>query len=88
MSDKTYVNRKWLNGDKSASTGSIVAFYGETSYGETIEDAVFLEISDCHCKVHLHKLKIDTISDFINKLKIVAKVINDFILFLEKIGDE
>jgi hypothetical protein len=79
-----YSNRVWLNKDSSASTGSVVAFHGETTYGQC--DPVittFLEIADCHGKVKIHKIKIDSMEDYTSKLRRLSRVISNFADYLE-----
>jgi hypothetical protein len=46
-----------------------------------------LEIADCHGKVHLHQIKIDSRPDFILKIRLLAKTVNDFADFLESIPE-
>jgi len=84
MSHKTYCKRMWLNKGTSASTGSVVAFHGKTTYGNRKQEIVtFLEIADCHSKVCIHQIKKDTRSSFIQKLRLLVNTINDFANFLE-----
>lgn len=81
---ETYSKRIWLNPKDSSSTGSVVAFHGETSYGEKIDVATFFEIADCRSKARLHKIRYDAMSDFISKLRMVENAARDFATFLEK----
>ena len=74
-----------MNPEDSASTGSVVAFHGETTYGDRDAEIVtFFEVADCHCKARLHKIKIDSMEDFINKIRLIEKEAGDFANFLEK----
>lgn len=81
-----YCDRVWLNKHDSSNTGSVVAFHGESSWKD--EDGEFpldsmLEISDCHGKIRLHKTEKDTDQDFIDKLELLSKTINNFIYYLK-----
>lgn len=89
MEDKnTYTKRVWLNSNNSASTGSVVAFHGKTTYGDSDERlSTFLEVADCHCKISLHKIKADQMSDFIRKMRLLAETANNFADFLENVEE-
>lgn len=78
-----YAKRVWLNKEGSPSTGAAVAFHGEVTWRDTSEITTFFEVSDCHCKARLHKIKDDSLSDFIEKLRVLAKTAEDFANFLE-----
>lgn len=80
---KTYSKRVWLNKNSSPSTGSVVAFYGDVKWESKPELCAFLEIASCHEKARLHMSRNDNMNDFIAKMKLLNKTINDFILFLE-----
>jgi len=81
---RTYCERIWLNSVTSASTGSAVAWHGETTYGnKKSEIATFFEVADCHCKVRLHKISIENMDEFINKIKLLAETASKFAGFLE-----
>lgn len=77
--------RVWLNKPESRSTGSVVAFEGMVDYdnGKGAELTSFLELADCHGKVRLHRASYDTRADFVNKMKVLRSVLDDFILYLE-----
>jgi hypothetical protein len=86
---ETYSKRTWLNPEYSASTGSIVAFHGKTTYGQCDPElTTFLEIADCHGKVKIHKIKIDSMEDYIIKLRTLSEEIEDFADFLMEIEKE
>ena len=74
--------RKWLNGKRSASTGSVVAYSGPAPWKK--DKMMILEISDCHNKVRLHKADVDSTKDFIKKLRRLRSVIDNFISYLER----
>lgn len=76
-----YCSRKWLNKNKKPSTGSVVAYYGLSDWSE--KEVAFFEISDCHCKVRLHKTTNDSMGDFIFKLNRLAEEAKKFALYLE-----
>ena len=71
MTSKKYSSRKWLNKKGSPS-----------SWNEKIIDS-YLEVSDCHNSVRLHKAKSQSDNDFLMKMKKIRKSIDDFIEFLE-----
>jgi thymidylate synthase len=48
------------------------------------ETSIFFEVSDCHCSARLHKTTEDNMSDFIYKLRKLAKTANDFADHLSK----
>jgi len=79
-----YSKRVWLNKDSSASTGSVVAFHGETQWrDDKPEITSFFEVADCHCKARLHKTYADDMPSFIAKLRALAAVAEEFATFLE-----
>lgn len=80
---KTFNVRKWLNGKKLASTGSVVAYSGPPPWKGDKKMAV-LEVADCHGKIRLHQSDKESTQHFIRKLKRLRNVIDDFIAFLEK----
>jgi len=81
-----YVKRVWLNPDDCEATGSVVAFHGETERYKGRKDvSTFLEIADCGGKISLHKGHSDNMSEFINKLRLLASTATEFSDYLEKI---
>jgi hypothetical protein len=83
----SYCDRQWLNDNNSASTGSVVAFHGETTWRDKPEVTMFLELADCHNKVRLHKSYDDTQAMFIDKLNKLATVVSNFAIFLSIMDD-
>ena len=80
-----YNKRTWLNKDDSPSTGNVVAFEGEVMWkGEKIESA-FLSVSDCNVSARLHKTDEDSMQDFIDKMRLLEREINQFIQHLESL---
>jgi hypothetical protein len=77
-----YNTRTWLNKDNSPSIGSIVAFDNIIEYSNGTERTIFLAISDCHHTIKLSK-NTESIEDFIDKMKLLVKETNNFILHLE-----
>lgn len=79
-----YNKRTWLNKDKCDSTSSVVAFDGKVTDLDSKNRYIqrFLEISDCHHKIRLHKTSDDTNEDFLNKMKLLKKEIGLFIKYL------
>lgn len=85
---KRYNKRQWLNGLESESTGSVVAFHGEVERHPGKKQRVsLLEIADCQGKICLHDKSCEKPQKFIKKLRLLAKVANDFADFLEKQGE-
>ena len=78
-----YNKRVWLNKEGSPSTGNVVCFDGNTTWhGEKMRNT-FLQISDCNWSIRLHKTEDDSITDFVDKLKLLNKEIGEFIKHLE-----
>lgn len=78
-----YSKRVWLNDKRSPSTGSVVAYDGMPEFNDEPYHSMFLRISDCHTSIRLHKSEYDTERDFINKMKKLRTVIDEFINHLE-----
>jgi hypothetical protein len=76
-----YNSRVWLNKAGKPSTGSIVAYEGESDWSENTVQ--FFEIADCHGKVRLHKTDNDTITDYCQKLRILVNEAEKFATHLE-----
>ena len=79
-----YSTRRWLNPSGSSSTGSVVAWHGELHRRAEPEVETLFEVADCHGKVCLHKIKGDSMADFIAKLRILADTANDFADYLSE----
>lgn len=70
MNAKTrYKKTSQLNSNDSPSTGSIVCYDGCLP-GENYRDFSdqFIEISDCHNKIRLHRAQFDNVTDWLNKI--------------------
>ncbi|MBF1491432.1 MAG: hypothetical protein HXN76_01745 [Prevotella pallens] len=81
---ETYNKRTWLNKESSPSTGNVICFDGYTTWhGEKMRNT-FLQISDYNWSIRLHKTEDDSITDFVDKLKLLNKEISSFITHLEK----
>ena len=83
---KTYSERIWLNPIDSRSTGSVAVFDGmvDYDYGKGPERTTFLEVSDCHTKIRLHRAPFDTLEMFIEKMTILNQSIERFIDHLKE----
>lgn len=82
---ETFSKREWLNKKDSPSTGSVVAFDGMVKEEDGTEyRSTFLQVADCWSKVKLHKACYDTRKDFIDKMKKLRSVLDEFINHLEK----
>lgn len=85
MTNNKYNKRIWLNSDKSHYTGSLVCHDGIVSNrGKPKARYVFMEVSDCHGKARIHTDDNLSISDYIDKLKLIRDEIDLFIDHLEK----
>jgi len=82
----SYSNRQWLNPDGHPSTGSVVAYHGESPWDRDGKPDVMtiLEISDCHNKIRLHQSEKDTLEEFIAKMETLRDVIDGFVSHLRK----
>ena len=78
-----YNRREWLNDEKSASTGNVVAFDGIIHWDGRPIRRTFLQVSDCNNSIRLHVTEDDTEQDFINKMIKLRDVIDDFIQYLK-----
>lgn len=78
-----YSKRVWLNNQKSPSTGNVIAYDGTPKFNDGLYHSLFLKISDCHQSIKLHMAQYDTERDFINKMKKLRTVIDNFIVHLE-----
>lgn len=76
-----YSDRRWLNRDGHPSTGSVVAYHGESPWDRDGKPDVMtiLEISDCHSKVRLHRSEKDTLEEFIEKMETLRDVVAKFV---------
>lgn len=84
MSKTYYKSQQWLNPIDSPSTGSVVCYDGDVQYDDGPYRSIFLEVSDCHQKARLHKSHTDSIEDFVCKLVLLRKEIDDFICHLKQ----
>lgn len=82
--DTKFIKRVWLNEPDSPSTGMVVAYDGELQdYDKQPYHSTFLRVSDCHFSVNLHKASYDTELEFIDKMKRIRGVLDEFINHLE-----
>lgn len=86
MPDTNYSVREWLNPLSSEATGSVVAFDGMVQRRQDTEPHrfTFLEVADCNGKVNLHKMPMDGSEAFVEKMRLLAKVVTEFADYLEK----
>ena len=78
-----YVCRAWLNAANSPQTGNVVAYDGNLEFNDGLHHSTYLRIADCHSSIRLHKSEYDTEKEFIEKMKKLRDVIDDFISYLE-----
>ena len=78
-----YSKRTWLNPEGHPSTGSVVAYHGKSPWNDGGSNIVtMLEIADCRHKIRLHRGENDTLEQFVEKMKTLRNVIDEFILQL------
>jgi len=85
MSRVDYNSRQFLNPSSSHYTGTLVCFDGVEiiNQGKELPRYTFIELSDCHGKVRLHKDNNLLMRDFVLKLRLMAREINEFANYLE-----
>lgn len=82
--DTYFIKREWLNDPDSPSTGNVVAYDGVlVDYDNEPYRSTFFRVSDCHVSANIHKASYDSDDDFIEKMKRIRNVMNDFIEHLE-----
>lgn len=80
-----FIRREWLNAPDSPSTGNVVAYDGElVDCDNEPFHSMFFRVSDCHVSANLHRAAYDSDKEFINKMKSIRDVLNDFIAHLER----
>ena len=80
-----YNKRKWLNKDNSMSTGAIVIFDGKYPYSnKKPTKSCFVEFSDCHQKVRVHKSFADSSSDWMYKIDTLIDELTLYKNYLEQ----
>lgn len=87
MSTTYYNSRRWLNSEKSRSTGSVVCFDGMTESSEGPDRDSFIEIADCRGKARLHKSSDDSLAEFIHRLTLLRYEIDRFIDHLRTVEE-
>jgi hypothetical protein len=80
-----FVRREFLNDEDSPFTGTAVAYDGPDPWDMDDTDT-FLEVGDCHNKVRLHESTLEGRGHYIQKLKTLRAVVDDFIRHLERTG--
>lgn len=85
MSVIQYNTRQFINEADSHYTGSIVCFDGKAliNQGKVLERYTFVEISDCHGKIRIHRDMNHDLQAFINKLSVVEHELKQFRQSLE-----
>ena len=79
-----YNERVWLNDERLASTGNIIAFKGKTTWNNKIREETFLQLSDCSVSARLHKTEDETTKQFIDKMKLLRNTVDRFINYLNE----
>jgi hypothetical protein len=78
MLKNTYIKKKFLNSDASASTGAIVVYDGQAPWTMKKQRTRFIEVSDCHQSIRLHQATQDSLSDYTAKVSALIKVLQDY----------
>lgn len=79
-----FIRRIWLNEPDSPSSGNVVAYDGDViDYDNQAYQSTYLRVSDCHVTANIHKAVYDTDKEFIDKLKRLRDVVDEFINHLE-----
>lgn len=88
MSKVLYNKRRWLNMESSHYTGSLVCFDGieVINQGKNLGRYTFVEISDCHGKVRIHKDSNHSMEEFTKKLKLLEDQLRNFREYLEQVN--
>lgn len=86
MKKHKFKRRVWLNSQKSASTGSLVIYHGESPW-EKGEYHRFIEIASCNEIARLHMTNLDTNADWIFKVEKLTENLQDYLEFLKKHAD-
>ena len=86
MSNIKYNKRTWLNNLGSHYTGSIVCshFTDLENRGKHLDEYMFVEFSDCHSKIRIHKDNNLSKQDFVDKLKLIQNELQQFITHLSE----
>lgn len=85
LKEQTFYNQRvFLNDPMSPSTGSLVAYDGIRVIDKEEDRYTFLEISDCHSKIRLHKRWEEPVDRFIEKLYRMRTELDAFINHLEQ----
>lgn len=73
---KTHVE---LNG-ATPSTGTIVCYDGQIIEDDKPEpwESQFIELADCHSKARIHRASYDTDRDWLNKVRTMKQVIDQY----------
>ena len=81
-----YNKRTWLNAADDSSTGSIVIFDGVPNWSKEGERTAFVELSDCHCKVRIHKGRFEEDADRAFRRKVIKlrDELNEYLDYLDK----
>lgn len=79
-----WCKKEFLTDSPEPSTSSVVSFCGEMQWGKSDkpEPLSFLEISDCHEKVRLHRTYEMTIAEWTAQVKRLRDHINEYLDFL------
>lgn len=82
---KEFFRREWLNVEGSSSTGSITVMdkMKQHRYDKDTERTLWVEFADCQRKISLHKIYEDTEEQYINKIRKIKEVIDEYLEHLE-----
>lgn len=88
-----YHKREWLNDKGIYATSTITAFHGTSVFlGENNNRTEFedkkLSIHDCQNSIRLHQMANESDQQYINKIRKVANVCNDFADYLQTLTEK
>ena len=71
----SYISRTWLNPIKPSATGSVICYDG--IMGDEFHH--FIEIASCKSKAYIHQGPDCSINEYIEKVSILSKEINNYL---------
>jgi hypothetical protein len=82
-----YCEKEFLTDSPEPSTSTVVSFYGDVQWGrnDRPENLSFLEISDCHERVRLHRPYEMTNAEWLAQVQRLQAHIGRYINFLETV---
>lgn len=86
-----YHVREWLNKEGIYASSTITAFHGTSAFlgqgnKRTEYEDKKLTIHDCQQSIRLHQMTDQNDKEYINKIRLVAKVCSDFADYLDTVS--